>query len=127
MKIEEVVKSLKKDEMLVYNKSMSWVAVTTTQEDQKTKRVFKMKDGELEEIPYKEVRKKLIENIMSRIDVDKLVELILTESIDTHVPDEIFDLIERINEKKGKVKQRPGCVELEIGGKKGPHMHFQIM
>jgi len=127
MKIEEIVKQLKKGEMLVYNKSLSWVAVTSQLEEQKTKRVFKMKDGELEEIPYKEVRKQLINIIKKKINTDKFVELILTESLDTTQPDSLFDLIERVIEKNGKIKQRPGCVELEIAGKRGRHLHYQIM
>jgi len=127
MKIEELVKNLKKGEMLVYNKSMDWVAITSQSEDQKTKRVFKMKDSELEEIPYKDIRKQLISTIMEKINTDKFVELILTESIDTTQPHSLFDLIERVIEKDGTVKQRPGCVELEIAGKPGRHLHFQIM
>lgn len=128
MKIEELVKELKPGEQLVYNKSLSWVAVTTTtEEQQKTRRVFKIKDGELEEVPFKEVRKKLIETIMEKIDNDKLVALVLTESIDTTLPQELFDLIERVLENKGEVKQSKGCVELDISGKKGRHMHYRIM
>ena len=127
MKIEELVKQLKKGEMLVYNKSLSWVAVTTNIDEQKTKRVFKLKDGELTEIPYKKVRKQLIKSIMERIDNDRLVELVLTESLDTTQPNSLFDLIERVIERKATIKQRPGCVELEIAGKRGPHLHFQIM
>ena len=127
MKIEELVKQLKKGEMLVYNKSLSWVAVTSNIDEQKTRRVFKMKDGELEEIPYKNIRKQLIKIIMEKINTDKFVELVLTESLDTTQPDSLFDMIERVIEREGTVKQRPGCVELEIGGKPGRHLHFQIM
>jgi len=129
MKIENVVKELKGGEQLVYNKSCDWVAIVYNDGDtQKTRRVFKIKEaGEVEEIPFKKARKQLVKSIMDRINNDDLVKLILTETIDTTRPDELFDLIERVIECKGEVEQRPGCVELEIAGKRGKHMHFRLM
>jgi hypothetical protein len=130
MRIEDIVKELKNGEQLVYNKSLKWVAIiseSSSDEYSKTHRVFKMKDGDLEEIPFKNIRDQLVKTIMEKIDTDKLVKLVLAESFDTTTPNELFDVIERVLENKGEIKERPGCVELDIAGKPGRHMHFRIM
>lgn len=129
MKLEDLQKEVKNNEELIVNKSLKWVAITNAEgEYRKTKRVFKIQeDGELVEVPYKKLKQKLVKAIMKKIDVDKLTQLVLAESLDLTLPHSLFDLVERVLEKEGTVKQRPGCVELEIGGKKGPHLHFRIM
>lgn len=129
MKLEELQNQLKGTEELVINKKLGWVAVTNIKgEIRRNVKLFRIKqNGEVERIPYQKLKKKLINAIMERVDIDELVQLVLSESLDTSLPDSFLDLVERVLEKEGTVHQRPGCVELEIGGKRGPHLHFQIM
>lgn len=129
MKIDDLQNQLKKSEELIVNKALGWIAVTRIDGDQqKTRKIFIIKsNGELERVPYTKLKKKLIKAIMERIDIDRFVQLVLNESLDTSLPDSFLNLVERVLKKEAEVKQRPGCVELEIGGKRGPHLHYRIM
>lgn len=129
MNVSDLLKELKPGEQLTVNKELKWVAVLHGKEDElKTSRVFKLKeDDTLEELPFEEVRTTLVDKIMSKIDTQQLVRLVLTEAIDTTRPEELFEMMSRLSKKKVKVRPGKGCVELCVGGKRGKPYRYRIM
>ena len=118
MKYQEILSSLKDDECLVVYKKDGFAAVYPAElelgEQPHLRRLFKIKDGEFEEINLKAIVKEIVDFLEHKITPKKLLEDVLK----TSDPATIMEVLERIR-KKPKVKEGEGCYFLQIGGKRG--------
>jgi hypothetical protein len=130
MKIAELWETVKDNQNVLVNRKEKWVAVVDEVEDEldRNSRLFKIKDnGELEEVNFMEMKQKIIDTIMRKIDHKKLVNLLLNERIITAYPQEFFDVLDRISKPKASIKAKDGCVEISIGGVVGKPFPLRIL
>ena len=79
------------------------------------------KDGSLEMLNTKKLIEELVPELAKHVSVDVLVEDTLQDLSPSRLKDIHERVIGRLKEKKTtKIKQKPGCLYLSIGGKRGP-------
>lgn len=65
---------------------------------------------------------KLVDKLVPHVSVEELVRDAL---YDTN-PEDLREMYERVIEKKGSVRDKPGCYKLMLGGKKGAPFEFML-
>jgi len=125
VKYEELLASLKDDECVVVYKKDGFAAVYPAElevgEMPHLRRLFKIKDGQFEEINLNAIVKEIVDFLEHKITPKKLLEDVLK----TSDPNTIMEVLERIR-KKPKVKEAEGCYYLLIGGKRGLPLQLNI-
>jgi hypothetical protein len=64
----------------------------------------------------------LVEKLTPHVSVEELVRDAL---YDTN-PEDLKEMYERVVEKKGSIKEKPGCYKLRLGGKRGVPFEFML-
>jgi hypothetical protein len=128
--LNDLIPELKKDEQVIVNKELNYVAVIKAEEGEyeKTVRLFQInKNNSLSEIPIKIVRQGIIKKLLSKINKDRLLKLLLDERLQQSPPEQLLEIEKRLQKKDAKVTGKKGCVEISIGGFKGQPLAFRLI
>ena len=76
---------------------------------------FQDSDGVLRRVNLNKLKAELINHLKFKISIEKFLDDVLTDMS----TNDLLEIYERAVEKKGKIKEKEGCYQLLIGGKKG--------
>jgi len=89
------------------------------------------KDGHLEKFDNTSIIDELTPVILSHVNKEEMIELIIKDTLNDQPPSFLMELKERLFEdkepkRKISVKKTPRCVELKFGGKRGAPLTMMI-
>ena len=76
---------------------------------------------------YKKMNtKKFIDALVEKLTPHVSVEELLRDTLYDTNPEDLKEMYERVIEKKGSIREKPGCYKLMLGGKRGVPFQFML-
>jgi len=83
---------------------------------------YKNEKGNYKKMNTEKFINALVEKMTPHVNIEELIRDALYDT----TPEDLREMYERVIEKKGSIKDKPGCYKIALGGKKGAPFEFML-